>query len=475
MASTAIVHSGRVEKLPGGVCSIDHYIKAPLDHFSPSSREAITVYVREVFAEKFASNASLPLLVYLQGGPGFPSPRLTAPPSGWLKTALSEFRVLLLDQRGTGLSSPLTAQTCRHFADPAALAAYLTHFRADSIVHDVELFRKTLFPTQKLTLLGQSFGGFCNLSFLSFFPQSLERVIFTCGLAPVGATAQEVYEATYASVAERNRRYYARYPGDKLKVVAIVKHLMQHPAPLPSGGVLTARRFLTLGMPLGTVTGMETIHYLIESAWATHFHGQQADATSAPELSYAFHSTVGSMQSSFDTNPIYWFLHESIYCDGPTYSPSAWAAEAVHARTRVGGVAMFDPTRFDGLDGEALTEAVNAAPLYFSGEMVFSWMADDYAMLKPFKAAADILAQKSDWRPLYDQAKLRNIDIPSAALVSFDDLFVDRTLSLGTAALLGDTCRVFVSNEFQHGGLRDDPSIFEKLLKMTKGEIILPS
>ena len=46
----------------------------------------------------------LPWLLYLQG-PGFGAPRPTAD-GGWIKRALQEFRVLLLDQRGTGHSTP---------------------------------------------------------------------------------------------------------------------------------------------------------------------------------------------------------------------------------------------------------------------------------------------------------------------------------------------------------------------------------
>src|SRR5262249_33725554 len=48
-----------------------------------------------------------PYLVFLQGGPGFEAARPTSPPSGWMKRALADFRVLLLDQRGTGRSSPV--------------------------------------------------------------------------------------------------------------------------------------------------------------------------------------------------------------------------------------------------------------------------------------------------------------------------------------------------------------------------------
>ena len=52
-----------------------------------------------------------PMLVFLQGGPGSEAPRPTRYPSspGWLDRALHEFRVLMLDQRGTGRSSPIGA------------------------------------------------------------------------------------------------------------------------------------------------------------------------------------------------------------------------------------------------------------------------------------------------------------------------------------------------------------------------------
>ena len=53
--------------------------------------------------------ATKPFLVYLQGGPGFEAPRPTGSPRGpgWLDRALQDFRVLLLDQRGTGRSTPV--------------------------------------------------------------------------------------------------------------------------------------------------------------------------------------------------------------------------------------------------------------------------------------------------------------------------------------------------------------------------------
>jgi pimeloyl-ACP methyl ester carboxylesterase len=67
-----------------------------------------------------------------------------------------------LDQRGTGRSTPvgeIPGET------PAAQAAYLADFRADSIVRDAELIRAEL-GGQRWSVLGQSFGGFSSMTYL---------------------------------------------------------------------------------------------------------------------------------------------------------------------------------------------------------------------------------------------------------------------------------------------------------------------
>ena len=151
-------------RLPGDLLVREHTLRVPVDHSAPRKSGELELFVRELVPASKASDADLPCLLYLQGGPGFPSGRPTSPPSGWQQAALKvPYRVLLLDQRGTGRSTPVTAQSLAAMADPAAQAAYLQHFRADSIVRDCEVVRKQLASGNKLTLLGQSFGGFCIL------------------------------------------------------------------------------------------------------------------------------------------------------------------------------------------------------------------------------------------------------------------------------------------------------------------------
>ena len=127
-----------------GMRVTDHRFTVPLDHSAPDG-ETITVFAREYSDAELpqAEAEQLPWLLYLQGGPGGKGPRLLSF-GGWTKAASRHFRILMLDQRGTGLSTPANRQTLALRGDAAAQAGYLTHFRADSIVADAELIRAAL-------------------------------------------------------------------------------------------------------------------------------------------------------------------------------------------------------------------------------------------------------------------------------------------------------------------------------------------
>ncbi len=134
----------------------DHRLDLPLDHARPDG-ETIEVFAREVAAP---DGLDRPYLVFLQGGPGQEAPRPTGRPGSpvWLARALRDFRVLMLDQRGTGLSTPYGAPGTDLVADPEADAERLTHFRADAIVQDANASASTS-VSRSGVVLGQSFGG----------------------------------------------------------------------------------------------------------------------------------------------------------------------------------------------------------------------------------------------------------------------------------------------------------------------------
>ena len=85
-------------RIPGLVLT-DHTFDIPLDHAQPHGA-TIAVFARAIRAAG-RETEELPWLLFLQGGPGFGAPRpLTN--GGWIKRAVSDYHVLLLDQRGTG-------------------------------------------------------------------------------------------------------------------------------------------------------------------------------------------------------------------------------------------------------------------------------------------------------------------------------------------------------------------------------------
>jgi pimeloyl-ACP methyl ester carboxylesterase len=397
--------------LPGLVLT-DHELEVPLDHADPGS-EQITVFAREV-AEP--DGRDKPFLVYLQGGPGFEAPRPTGSPRGpgWLDRALRDFRVLMLDQRGTGRSTPV------HGTESAE---YLTHFRADSIVRDAEALRQAL-GVERWSVLGQSFGGLCVFSYLSLAPGGLREALVTGGVPGIGVPVDEVYRATFARTLERNRRYYARFPEDRDRMRALVERLEREDVRLPNGDRLTARRLRTHGMRLGMSDGPEQLHYLLE----------------LPPDSPAFlHDATDMLDAARD--PIYALLHEACWADGGVTN---WSAQRMR------------PAAFD------------EQPELFTAEHIFPWMFEDYGALAPARATAETLAAR-DWPRLYDPDVLASNEVPTAAAIYTEDLYVERAFSEATAAAVPNL-RAWVTSEYDHNGVRvDGERILGRLLDLVRG------
>ena len=428
-----------IESIPGLILK-SHRFDVPLDYAHPNASTKVSVFAREVIAPGKAHD-DLPYLVFFQGGPGSGSPR-PGGASGWIKRALSEFRVLLLDQRGTGASTPITAQTLRHLRTPEAQAEYVQHFRADNIVRDAEAIRKALIGEKQWSILGQSFGGFCAMNYLSSAPEGLKEVLITGGIPSLTATADDVYRATYPRVIAKNHRYYERYPDDAQRVRDIIKYLAENDVQMPGGGRLTVQRFLQLGLSFGMSDGFEAVHYLIEEAFV--------DTTQGREMNWNFLSGIEHAQS-FDTHPIYTLLQEACYTQA---AASDWSAQRL-----LGQFPEFN----HNVHKEGL--------VLFTGEMVYPWMMDVYPQLKPLKAAAEILAKKSDWPMLYDVERLRKNRVPVAAAVYYDDMYVHREFSEATARMVPNI-KLWVTSEYEHNGLRaDGESVVDRLLKMVRGEL----
>jgi pimeloyl-ACP methyl ester carboxylesterase len=415
----------------------DHVFTVPLDYDTPD-RATIEVFAREIVdPAQAATRERLPWLVFLQGGPGGKSPRPSGRFPGWLARALRTHRVLLLDQRGTGRSTPLTPTAAARFGSGRDLARHLSFHRADSIVRDAEVIRRRLCGGEPWETLGQSFGGFITLAYLSLAPEGLRACHVTGGIPGLDATAADVYRHTYPRVEAKNREYYARYPEDRERVLRIADLSAAGDVLLPDGTALTARRLRTLGLAFGMSDGYERVHWILDEAF---------DSTG--DLTDTFLLQV-MQQTGFVDNPLFTILQEACYGQGP--EPTAWAAQRI----------MAEHPRF----------AADTDPLLFTGEMIYPWMFEEIKALRPFAEAAEILAGWTEWPALYDPARLAANEVPLAAVVYHDDMYVDAELSLRTLDKIG-AARAWVTNEWEHDGVNaSGDGVLSRLMDMNAGRV----
>jgi pimeloyl-ACP methyl ester carboxylesterase len=337
-----------------------------------------------------------------------------------MKRAIQDYRVLLLDQRGTGRSTPVEALP---EVSPQEQADYLTHFRADSIVRDAEWIRREL-GVRRWSVLGQSFGGFCALTYLSSAPDAVAAAYITGGVPPVGRHPDEVYATTWSRMRGRTRHYYQRYPADRDRVRALYEQLESTDLRLPAGDRMTGRRLRTLGQVLGMSDGPERLHYLLE----------------LPPTSRAFRHDVQNAVG-FARNPLYAVVQEACYADG---HPTRWSAQRTMPADFADDVTLF------------------------FGEHLFPWTFEDHGELRQLAPVAQMLAEH-DWPRLYDADVLRRNEVPVAAAVYIDDPYVDCAFSLETAELVRGM-RVWQTNEYLHNGLRADGGrILGRLMDLAAG------
>jgi hypothetical protein len=175
---------------------------------------------------------------------------------------------------------------------------------------------------------------------------------------------------------------------------------------------------------LGMSDGAERLHGIVE----------------LPSDSPAFAHDVAAA-GGFSRNPLFAAVHESCYADGCV---TGWAAERL------------------------LPSAYDDDPELFTGEHVYSWMFEDYAALRPLREAADMLAQHA-WPRLYDEDRLGQNEVPAAAAIYANDMYVDRELSEETASLVRNL-RPWLTNEYEHDGLRvDGARILDRLIALARG------
>jgi hypothetical protein len=333
--------------------------------------------------------------------------------------------------------------------DNAVQAKYLKLYRADSIVRDCEAIRQALtadYPEdkKKWSVMGQSFGGFCIVTYLSFYPQGLREAFLFGGLQALVKSPDEVYRRLYKKLIQRNEAYYAKFPADVARVRQILHYLSRFgdgTIKLPSEGNLTRRRFQQLGINLGFHGGLDAVHDLVLRA--------------AYDIENFGHLTRGSLSSidralSFDENLLYSILHEPIYCSGE--APN-WSAQRILDTE----FPQFSPDRSDPSDKDT--------PIFLTGEMIYPWMFTDYSELRKVSEVAELIAQDSDWPDLFDEAQLAKNEVPVFAAVYTEDMYVDYELSMQTAGKIRG-CKTFTTNVMFHDAIR---SRMDEVVRMAWG------
>lgn len=309
---------------------------------------------------------------------------------------------------------------------PAEEAARrLSLHRADSIVRDFEAIRTTHYAGRQWWSIGQSYGGFLTLHYLSVAPEALVGCAVTGGLIGLEADAAEVYRRTFPRVAAKNRVFRERTPHLAGRIARVAELLESEDVRLPKGDRLTVRRFQTLGFGFGMQPGFDRVHWVLDEAF---------EDRAETRLSDTFLATVEEA-TGFATNPLYAALQEAIYGPGP----SAWAAQR----------ARDERPEF----GES------ADPLLFTGEMVFPWMFEEIGELRAYREGVELLAEREWWiepgNSFYDPTRLAANEVPVEAAVYLDDMYVDADLSRETADRVAGV-NAWVTNEYEHDGVHQE-------------------
>lgn len=406
-----------------GLTVKEHRLDVPLDPDNPGRQ--IEVFAREIIRP---GGEDLPHLLFLQGGPGGAGPRVGDFNDGWTGEALKNYRVVLLDQRGTGQSTPLSADVVMGEDDPAG---FLSLFLQNQILADAEVLRRELAGDRPWTTLGQSYGGFLTLAYLSQYPGAVEQSFITGGLPGLG-NIDDIYRQTYPLTAKRNREYFARYPHDEQTIRQVATHLLEHEERLPTGERLTPTRLRSVGMGLGGNMSYDMMHYLWEGPFVTR--------GGVPRLSPQFLAEVGSRVSQA-TAPLFWVLQEAIYgsaTERAVGKPTNWAAQRI-------------ATEFEGFhpDADPLDQS---APWYLTAEHTSPALIGEDPATSALLPAVNELSQRTEWPQVYDLDALAKNEVPVSALIYYDDIYVPRHLSESTADLLG--ARTWVTSRMHHDGLR---------------------
>jgi pimeloyl-ACP methyl ester carboxylesterase len=415
----------------------DHQVDVPVDWQNPERFGSISVFVREV-VKLSRIDDGLPPLIFLQGGPGGASPR--PPHNTWIEKATDHYRVLLLDQRGTGRSTPITGRFITDFtaahgggvAGTKAAADYVACFRADAIADDVAHLCHVLNSRVPWTTLGQSFGGFITLSLLSRHPETVSKAMTTGGILAIDRTADDLYDELIPLQTARHDEFRTRFPDDQDLFDGLADRAAAGELVTLSGDVLSVGRLQLLGGDFGMSTGVENLHWMLDTA---------IEADGKPSQKFI---EATARRSEYAGDPLYWTLQEGCYHQG--HRDGGWGAwnalqrQPEYART--------------------------ARPLLTFAEFAQPWMFTEIRALRAFAGVAEELAGERTWPQLWDADQLARNDVPLAAVQYTRDPYVGLAGAQRTLAHVGNS-QLWETDDYLHDGLRlHGDTIVPELMRM---------
>ncbi len=415
----------------------EHTKQVPVDWQDPERFGAISIFVREV-VKLSKVDANLPPLIFLQGGPGGESPR--PPHNTWIEAATEHYRVLLLDQRGTGRSTPITAHVVTAFVDShgggvtgtKAASDYLACFRADAIADDVAHLNRVLNDSVPWTTLGQSFGGFITLALLSIHPETVKMAMTTGGIPAIDRTADTLYPDLIPVQTARHDEFRTRFPADQALFDDLAGRADAGELVTLAGDALSARRLQMLGWDFGMSTGVDNLHWLLDTALETDGSVAQRFIESA------------ASKTEYVSDPLYLTLQEGCYHQG--HRSGGWGAW-----TTLQDHPEYAPT---------------ARPLLTFGEFAQPWMFTEIRSLRPFAGVAEELAGERDWSQLWDADRLAANEVPLAAVQYTRDPYVGLAGARRSLDRIGSST-LWATDEYLHDGLRlHGDTIVPELMRM---------
>ncbi|CAN8099660.1 unnamed protein product [Discula destructiva] len=410
----------------------------------------------------------LPIMLYLCGGPGADNPpNRNVAMNQWLLE--NGYSVLYVDYRGCGKSSPVHANTLLQKLNPGGdreIANFITNFCQDNIVRDLEAIRLCLAseylcrPT-KWTILGQSYGGYISLTYLSMFPEGLQEIFITGGLPPCGMNIDEYFRVEYQEIVAQNEKFYARYLDAHILVREIL-NLIQRIGPpnieMTGRGYLSGHKLLTLGRQFGSKVGFPEVYNLLQRIKKDLEQTQRLSQETIIEFESILH---------VDERPLYPILLEQTWASG---GKTRWAAE--HVAREIKGFEYLQVNEDGNYCEPANLPADNR--IYFTANTYCRFHYDTHEELVDLKGAAEILAEH-DWECPYDYKMLaaNPHNVPVYAISFEQDMHLDVGVAAETAAKVGGL--KLVVDPGWHQDIRYRPAeVLENLFReraMTKDDL----